>query len=72
VSTAAPLAVPETVVELPEELVPEALGVVDGGDAVALRTAGVWGWKARMPAVPATVAARTMGDRRMGELLVRT
>ena len=30
-------------------------------DAVAVWTAGACGWKARTPAVPATVAARTMG-----------
>jgi hypothetical protein len=70
--------VPDTVVELPEEPdlvllpapddVPEPLDVVFDvvDEAVARWTAGVWGWKAKTPAVPAIVAARTMGDRRMG------
>src|SRR5215210_6251053 len=45
-----------------------AAGVEAGVEAVPLWAAGVWAWKPRMPAVPATVAARTMGDRRMGWL----
>src|SRR4051795_5501332 len=54
--------------EAPEPLV-DVLDVLldaDAVDAVAVCTAGACAWKARMPAVPATVAVRTMGDRRMG------
>src|SRR5919202_4197400 len=39
---------------------------VDWVAAVAVWTAGACGWKASTPAVPATVAARTMGERRIG------
>jgi hypothetical protein len=34
-------------------------------DAVAEEIAGLLGWKASTPAVPATVAVRTIGERRM-------
>jgi hypothetical protein len=40
--------------------------VVAAVAAVAVGTVDACGWKASTPAVPATVAARTMGDRRMG------
>src|SRR4051812_13131244 len=64
VSMASPVAVPLPLPpELPE-LLEAAAGVEVGAAAVALWTAGVWAWNARTPAVPATVAARTMGDRR--------
>ena len=72
VATASPVAVPETrrreepVEDEPVALDGVAVAAVAGVDAaVAVGTAGVCGWKARTPAVPATVAARTMGDRRM-------
>src|SRR3954469_6293687 len=67
VSIALPVAVPLPVPLLLEPL-EVAVGVDVGAEAVAVWTAGAWAWKARMPAVPATVAARTMGDRRMGWL----
>jgi hypothetical protein len=54
-------------VPLPDDVVGVAVG-----DAVAVWTAGVFAWKARMPAVPAAVAARTMGDRRIRGLRLRT
>src|SRR3954453_12733075 len=69
VSMAAPVAVPEEPVPLPLlpdealELLDVDFAVVPVPEAVAAWTAGVCGWKARTPAVPATVAARTMGAR---------
>src|SRR5215213_7415644 len=75
VSTASPVAVPDAPEALP--LADEPLGVavavavavrvVDAVDAVAVWVEA-WGWKARTPAVPAMVAAMTMGDRCMGRL----
>jgi acyl-coenzyme A thioesterase PaaI-like protein len=41
------------------------VGVTAGVVAVAADTAGACAWKDRIPAVPATVADRTMGDRRI-------
>lgn len=67
VSTAAPVAVPETVFEN-ERLDPGvAVAVaVAGVEAVAGRTAGLCAWKPSTPAVPAMLAVMTMGDRRIG------
>src|SRR3954451_7176555 len=72
---ASPVAVPDAL-PLPDDELDElavavavAAGVVVV--AVAVWTAGVWAWKARTPAVPATVAAMTMGDRFMGCFGVR-
>jgi hypothetical protein len=63
------VAVPETPVVEPGVAVAVVVGVAVAVaadvDAVAVWTVGACGWKARTPAVPATVAARTMGDRRM-------
>jgi hypothetical protein len=75
VSTAFPVAV--RVLELPDEepeldAVVVTAGVAEAVEAVAGRTAGVCAWNARTPAVPAAVAARTMGDRRIGGSRVRT
>src|SRR4051794_28852297 len=75
VSTASPVAVPEEPEGLP--LPDEPLGVAvaaavvvrveDAVDAVAVWVAAC-GWNARTPAVPAIVAAMTMGDRCMRRL----
>src|SRR3954463_9230243 len=74
VAMASPVAVPDAAAGV---AVAVALAVAPGvavaaGVAVALVAtvlaawvAGAWAWKARMPAVPASVADRTMGDRRM-------
>jgi hypothetical protein len=63
VSTASPVAEPDAVVAAADFAgVGDAVGVVD---AVAVWTAGVWAWKASTPAVPAAVAARTIGDLRI-------
>src|SRR3954451_8834086 len=81
VSIASPVAVPETALdeepddpELPLPLPGAALDVLLAGaaavaavvGAVAVGAADACGWKASTPAVPATVAARTMGERRIG------
>jgi hypothetical protein len=85
VSIASPVAVPDEPEPAPLPLLPlddderervVALDdadedVVVAADAVALTAAGARWWKARTPAVPAIVAARTMGDRRMLWLRVR-
>src|SRR4051812_25978544 len=60
VGTASPVAVRD-----PVEVLFGELAAVGGAVAVARFTAGACGWKARTPAVPAMVAARTMGERRM-------
>src|SRR3954454_13732858 len=76
VSTASPVAVPEAPegLPLPDEplrvAVAVAARVADAVDGVAVRVAAC-GWKARTPAVPAMVAAMTMGDRCMGGSVVR-
>jgi hypothetical protein len=51
-----------------------AVAVAEGvaaAEAAAVRTAGECGWKASTPAAPATVAVRTIGDRRKAELRFR-
>jgi hypothetical protein len=71
--------VPDTVAELPEDPELEPLEPPDdaGGLLVvvvvvaAVWTVGVCGWNASTPAVPATVAVRTMGDWRIGLLGLR-
>src|SRR4051794_41718828 len=71
---ASPVALPDPEPAPDDALVPGAVvagvGVaVAAGLAVATAAAEVvvvWGWKASTPAVPATVAQTTMGDRRMG------
>src|SRR4051794_5438617 len=55
---ASPVAVP-----LPEVVCVVVVAAV----LVVAVAAGAWVWKASTPVVPATVAARTMGDRRMSE-----
>src|SRR3954452_18314855 len=65
VSTASPVAVPDALEE-EEGLLDVVVDVdVDVVDAVAGWVAAC-GWKARTPAVPAMVAAMTMGDRCRG------
>src|SRR3954447_15451164 len=73
VSIALPVAVPETALDVLDPVVAGVAVVAVGAVvavvavvAVATGAADACGWKASTPAVPATVAARTMGDRRIG------
>src|SRR4051812_7660761 len=68
VDTASPVAVPDPAAAVDEDFV----GVVEGAEAVAVCVTGVDGWNASAPAVPATVAAMTRGDRRIGGSVLRT
>jgi hypothetical protein len=82
VEIASPVAVPDPdplPLPLPAPLLDDVPGllvalldvVVAALAAVAVWTAGVLGWNARTPAVPAIVAAMTMGDRRTWCLRLR-
>jgi hypothetical protein len=67
VDTALPVAVPSPLL-LPVDVVELFAAVVTVVGVVvadAVWTVADWGWKARTPAVPAMVAPRTMGDRRI-------
>jgi hypothetical protein len=68
-----PVALPAMLALLDDvaELLDVDAGVADGVEAVTVRVVGACGWKARMAAVPAIVALRTMGDRRTGVLPFR-
>src|SRR4051812_2905098 len=73
VGIASPAAVPETAFEALDEEPLAGAGVglavavaAGAAAAVAVGADGACAWKARMPAVPAIVALRTMGDRRKG------
>jgi hypothetical protein len=66
VLTASPVAVPDPLEVL--DAVEVFAGVVAVAVLFVLATgvvAAAWGWKASTPAVPATVAPRTSGDRRI-------
>src|SRR4051812_39216691 len=67
---AAPVAV-RAVPLLDAVVEPLADGVGVADVAAAVWTAGACGWNARTLAVPATVAAMTMGDRRIGDSALR-